>query len=253
MLNSHQPAFRPPTTPNSKPKTHKFPATLSAVQFWRGIGCVVPSPCACGSSQRPLIRVSFAPNNAHSSLVCRGSRRYLARLLATTSAPHGNRGFAFHLHSSRHAAHFAPLSGSFKPTIAQSPQHPYSLRSPPPKPPFIHPIKSGPIKQFAFLIWLSLPIFNLSSLIFHPFIFSYFLPFNFLPYPSSNFVNSTNPSRHPYPIRKVGRPVLHLSSSSPTGFSQNLHPMPSPTRAGVVFWKKNLTSARGYLLLVAIG
>jgi hypothetical protein len=121
MLNSHQPAFRPPTTPNSKTKNHKLPATLSAVQFWRGVECVVRSPCASGSSQRPLIRVSFAPNNAHSSLVCRGSRRYLARLLATTSAPHGNRGFAFHLHSSRHAAHSAPHSGSFKPTIAQSP------------------------------------------------------------------------------------------------------------------------------------
>jgi len=87
MLNSHQPAFRPPTTPNSKTKNHKFPASLSAVQFWRGVKCVVRSPCACGSSQRSLIRVSFAPNNAHSSLVCRGSRRYLARLLATTSAP----------------------------------------------------------------------------------------------------------------------------------------------------------------------
>jgi hypothetical protein len=141
MLNSHQPAFRPPTTPNSKTKNHKFPATLSAVQFWRGVECVVRSPCACGSSQRPLIRVSFAPNNAHSSLVCRGSRRYLARLLATTSAPTAIVALPFT--SSRLAMlRILLLFPAHSNPPLPNPQHTCSLRSPPPKPPFIHPIKS---------------------------------------------------------------------------------------------------------------
>lgn len=139
MQNSPQTDLARPPPLNTE--TSSFPASHSAVQFWRGIIRVVHLSCACGSGQRSLMRFSLAPAFARSSQACRSGRCCFATFCPpprhhAAKVAHASPLFVAPFHS-------APHIGFSLATLAQIPQHLWRHRSPPPKPPFVHPTKKA--------------------------------------------------------------------------------------------------------------
>lgn len=134
--------------------------------------------------QRPTLALPLLPGSSPCPFRASLSQRSVLQrsLLAATSPPHGKSGSC--LAAARCSTGLSllrsclppqapprsapPISSSLT-TLALFPQHHRHHRLPPPKPPFVHPMKSVPIRQFAFSIWLFLPILHFSS--FH---FSYY-------------------------------------------------------------------------------
>ena len=175
--------------------------------------------CVCGSGQRSLLPSS----NLCSFLASLSRRSVLLRyLLSATSAPHGKSGSCLAAVrcstglsllrtclSPQAPPRSAPPIRSSLTTLAQIPQHLRNRWLPPPKPPFVHPTKDTqrlPIDE------------NLKSNIFC------------LKIP-------------PSPTDRKGKPFrAYASRSSPTGFSQNLHPRLRASGSGSIF-RKNLDPA----------
>ena len=138
--------------------------------------------------QRPTLALPLLPGSSPCPFRASLSQRSVLQrsLLAATSAPHGKGGSC--LAAARCSTGLSLLRSCLSPqtpprsappisspltTLAPFPQHPRRRRLPPPKPPFVHPMKSVPIRQFAFSIWLFLPILHFSFFIISFFILSY--------------------------------------------------------------------------------